>query len=55
MEGNLVGTDETDIGGETSFRWLPGVFFLEQHVRIDFMGQQIDALELIGYASGHRG
>jgi Sigma-70 region 2 len=29
--------------------WLPGGFFLEQRARIDFMGQQIDALELIGY------
>jgi Protein of unknown function (DUF1579) len=49
MEGNLVGSDERNIKGETTFRWLPGGFFLEQRVRLDFMGQQIDALELIGY------
>jgi Protein of unknown function (DUF1579) len=49
MEGNLVGSDEKNIKGETTFRWLPGGFFLEQRVRIDFMGAQIDALELIGY------
>jgi len=49
MEGNLVGSDEKSIRGETTFRWLPGGFFLEQRARIDFMGQQIDALELIGY------
>ena len=49
MEGNLVGSDEKNIKGETTFRWLPGGFFLEQRVRIDFMGMQIDALELIGY------
>jgi hypothetical protein len=49
MEGNLVGSDEKNIRGETSFRWLPGGFFLEQRARIDFAGQQIDALELIGY------
>jgi hypothetical protein len=24
MEGQLVGSDETTIRGETSFRWLPG-------------------------------
>jgi hypothetical protein len=24
MEGNLVGSDETHIKGETTFRWLPG-------------------------------
>src|SRR5688572_33370590 len=49
MEGNLVGSDEHNIRGETTFRWLPGGFFLEQRARIDFMGQQIDALELSGY------
>ncbi len=38
MEGHLVGSDKTDIRGETSFRWLPGGFFLEQRVQIDFMG-----------------
>jgi hypothetical protein len=49
MEGNLVGSDEKNIRGETEFRWLPGGFFLEQRVHIDFMGLQIDSLELIGY------
>jgi hypothetical protein len=49
MKGNLVGSDEKNIKGETSFRWLPGGFFLEQRAHIDFIGQQIDALELIGY------
>jgi hypothetical protein len=49
MEGHLVGSDENDINGETSFRWLPGGFFLEQRAQIDFMGMQIDSLELIRY------
>jgi hypothetical protein len=49
MESNLVGSDEHNIQGETTFRWLPGGFFLEQRAHIDFIGQQIDALELIGY------
>jgi hypothetical protein len=49
MEGHLVGSDETNINGETSFRWLPGGFFLEQRAHIDFAGLEIDALELIGY------
>ena len=51
MEGNLVGSDEKNIKGETTFRWLPGGFFLEQRARIDFIGLQIDALELIGHDS----
>jgi hypothetical protein len=49
MEGNLVGSDEKNIKGKTSFRWLPGGFFLEQRAHIDFTALQIDALELIGY------
>jgi hypothetical protein len=49
MEGNLVGSDEKNIKGETAFRWLAGGFFLEQRVQIDFMGLQIDSVELIGY------
>ena len=50
MEGSLVGSDEKTIKGQASYRWLPGGFFLEQHVTLDFAGfLQIDSLELIGY------
>ena len=49
MEGHLAGSDETTIKGETSYRWLPGGFFLEQTVHMNFMGMEIDSLELIGY------
>ena len=49
MEGHLVGSDETTIRGETTYRWLPGGFFLEQHVQLNFMGLEIDSLELIGH------
>jgi hypothetical protein len=53
MEGNLVGSDEKNNKGETAFRWVAGGFFLEQRVRIDFTGLEIDALELIDIG-GHR-
>jgi hypothetical protein len=49
MEGHMVDSDENNIKGQASYRWLPGGFFLEQHVRLDFMGLEIDSLELIGY------
>jgi len=49
MEGNVVGSDEKNVNGETSFRWLPGGFFLEQHLQLNFLGMQIESLELIGY------
>lgn len=49
MEGHLVGSSENNIKGQASYRWLPGGFFLEQHIEMDFMGMKIDSLELIGY------
>ena len=50
MEGNLVGSDEKTIRGETTFRWLPGGFFMEQHVLLDFAGfANIDSTEIIGF------
>jgi hypothetical protein len=30
LEGHQVGSTENNIKGATSFRWLPGGFFLEQ-------------------------
>jgi hypothetical protein len=48
-EGHLPDSDEIVISGETSFRWLPGGFFLEQHGTMDCMGLQLESLELIGY------
>ena len=48
MEGHLVGSTEYNISGQATFRWLPGGFFLEQRVELDFMGIKIDSQELIG-------
>jgi hypothetical protein len=49
MEGHLVGSTDNNIKGQATYRWLPGGFFLEQRITLDFMGMQIDSLELIGY------
>jgi hypothetical protein len=49
MNGHFVGSDEESIGGEATFRWLPGGFFLEQSIELDFAGLKIESLELIGY------
>jgi Protein of unknown function (DUF1579) len=49
MEGHLVGSSENNIKGRATYRWLPGGFFLEQRIQLDFMGLQIDSQELIGY------
>lgn len=49
MQGHLVGSDEVNIAGRATYRRVPGGFFVEQHVELNFMGMQIDSLELIGY------
>ena len=49
MEGHLLGSTENNIKGRATYRWLPGGFFLEQRIQLDFMGLQIDSQELIGY------
>jgi hypothetical protein len=49
MEGNFVGSDEKNIKGEATYRWLPGGFFLEQRITLDFMGMKIESLEFVGY------
>jgi hypothetical protein len=49
MEGSLVGSDEKVIKGQAAYRWLPGGFFLEQNIDLDFLGLEIHSHELIGY------
>jgi hypothetical protein len=49
MEGHLVGSSENNIRGQASYRWMPGGFFLEQRIELNFMGLEIQSLELIGY------
>lgn len=49
LEGHLVGSVENTIKGAASYRWLPGGFFLEQRIKLDFMQYQIESLEFIGY------
>jgi hypothetical protein len=49
LEGNFVGSDDVTITGEAAYRWLPGGFFLEQHIKLDFIGLEIDSTEMVGY------
>lgn len=50
MRGKLLGADEETITGRATFRWLPGGFFLQQDVEIDFAGMfHVQSHELIGY------
>ena len=51
MKGRTVGSDVDNISGRATFEWLPGGFFLQQRTSLnfDFLGLQIESLELIGY------
>lgn len=49
MNGRTLGSNKDDIVGTTTFQWLPGGFFLQQRLTMDFMGMPIESLELIGY------
>ena len=49
LTGRLIGSDEDTISGESSYRWLPGGFFMEQRISLNFMGMAIESHELVGY------
>lgn len=53
MEGRALGSDEDDIRGTTTYRWLNGdgetSFFLQQDMEMDYDGTLIRSHELIGY------
>ena len=50
MKGHLIGSDEENINGRATYRWLEGGYFLVQDVEINFAGTyEIRSHELIGY------
>lgn len=51
MKGRTVGSEVDNISGRVTYEWLPGGFFMQQRtsLNLDFIGLQIESLELIGY------
>jgi hypothetical protein len=49
MKGRTIGSDVDDVSGRTTFEWLPGGFFFQQRISLNFAGIQIESLELVGY------
>jgi hypothetical protein len=49
MKGRTVGSDVDNVSGRARFEWLPGGFFLQQRIALNFVGLEIESLELIGY------
>lgn len=50
MKGHLIGSDDENIVGQSTFRWLDGGFFLLQDVELDFAGLfEVKSHELVCY------
>jgi hypothetical protein len=49
MKGRTIGSETDNVVGQATFEWLPGRFYLQQRIRLDFTGIQIEGLEVIGY------
>jgi hypothetical protein len=49
LKGRTLDSQVDNVSGTTTFEWLPGGFFLQQHITLNFAGYEIDGLELIGY------
>ena len=49
MKGRTLDSDVDNVKARTSFEWLPGGHFLVQRFSADFMGMDIQSLEVIGY------
>ena len=49
VRGRTLDSEQDNVSGRLAFEWLPGGFFLQQRVEIDFQGLEIRGLEVIGY------
>lgn len=49
VTGRTLDAADDNVSGRISFEWLPGGFFLQQRIELDFMGFPIRGLEIIGY------
>ena len=49
VRGRTLDAEEDNVSGRLTFEWLPGGFFLQQRVELNFMGFDIAGLEVIGY------
>lgn len=55
LKGRTLDSDVDNVTGRTTFEWLPGGFFLQPQVELDFAGFEIRGLEVIGYDPARRG
>jgi Protein of unknown function (DUF1579) len=51
ITGRTLDSEDDNISGRLAFEWLPGGFFLQQRIEMDFAGLEIKSMDLIGYDS----
>jgi len=49
MRGRTLNSKEDNVVGRATFEWLPGGFFLQQRIELNFIGMELHSVELIGY------
>lgn len=49
VHGRTLDAEADDVHGRIAFEWLPGGFFLQQRVDLQFTGYRVEGLEVIGY------
>jgi hypothetical protein len=50
MKGHTLDSDDENITGRATYRWLDGGFFLQQDIELDFAGAlQVKSHELVGH------
>jgi len=49
MKGRTLNSKEDNVVGRATFEWLPGGFFLQQRIELNFMGMELRSVELIRY------
>jgi hypothetical protein len=49
IQGRTLDSAVDDVSGRATFEWLPGGYFLQQRIRLDFAGHSVEGLEVIGY------
>jgi hypothetical protein len=49
MKGRTLDSQEENVSGRVTYEWLPGGFFLQQRIELNFTNLEIRSLELVGY------
>jgi Protein of unknown function (DUF1579) len=49
MRGHTLNSKADNVIGRATFEWLPGGFFMQQRIELNFLGMELRSLELIRY------